>query len=69
MRLWHFSPCVNSFFKRACAAIQGGYMSDFLSDPLSTSIPRVRTAKALARLHGCANSEGSGGTARMCRLT
>ena len=24
MRLWHFSSSVNSFFKRACAAIQWG---------------------------------------------
>ena len=29
------------FFKRACTAIQQGYMSDFWSDPSSTSILRV----------------------------
>ena len=29
MRLWHFSSSVNSFFKRTCAAIQWGQMSDF----------------------------------------
>ena len=38
MRLWYFSSSVNSFFKRACAAIHWGYMSDFWSDPSSTSI-------------------------------
>ena len=37
-------------------------MSEFWSDPLSTSILCVRTAKALA------NSEGFGETAWMCRL-
>ena len=31
-------------------------MSDFLSDPLSTSVLWVRTTKALARLRGCAGS-------------
>ena len=46
MRLCHFSSSVNSFFKRACAAIQWGFMSDF--GDLHTSC--VRTAKALARL-------------------
>ena len=38
MRLWYFSSSVNSFFKRACAAIQWGLMSDFWLDPSSTSI-------------------------------
>ena len=33
-----FSSSVKTFFKRACAAIQWGYMFDFWSDPLSTSI-------------------------------
>ena len=37
MRLWHFSSSVNSYFKRACAAIHWGYMSFWL-DPSSTSI-------------------------------
>ena len=52
MRLWHLSPSVN--LKRACTAIQWGYMSDFRSDPSSTLC--VRTAKALARLRRCAVS-------------
>ena len=43
---------VNSFFKRACAAIQWGWMSDFWSDSSSTSI----LAKALARLLDCTGS-------------
>ena len=37
-RLWYFSSSINSFFKHACAAIQWGKMSDFWSDPSSTSI-------------------------------
>ena len=40
MRLWHFSSSVNSFFKRACAAIQWGLDVWFWSDPSSTSIIR-----------------------------
>ena len=59
MRLCYFSSSVNSFFKHTCAAIQWGYKSDFSSDPSSTFILHVseqRTAKALARLRGCAGS-------------
>ena len=41
MRLWRFSSSINSFFKRACAAIHWGMMSDFWSDPSSTSILHV----------------------------
>ena len=41
MRLWHFSSIVNSFFKCKCADTQGGQMSDFRSDPSSTSILHV----------------------------
>ena len=48
VRLWYFSSCMNSFFKRACAAIQWGWMSDFWLDLLYFM---------------CANSEGSGETA------
>ena len=55
-RLWYFSSTVNSFFKRACAAIRWGYMSDF-----------GRTLRLLPYFK-CANSEGSGETARMRRL-
>ena len=57
MRLWHFSSSVNSFFKRACAAIQWLWMSDVWSD------------LRLLPYFMCANSEGSGETARMRRLT
>ena len=38
MRLWYLSPSVNSFFKRAYAAIHWGYTSDFWSDSSSTFI-------------------------------
>ena len=41
MRLWHFSSSLKSFFKGGCAAIQWGVMSEFWSDPLSTSILHV----------------------------
>ena len=57
MRLWHFLFSVNSFFKRACAAIQWGYMSDFFVGPfVYFHTWCVQTAKALARLRGCAGS-------------
>ena len=46
---------VNSFFKRACSATQWGQMSDFWSDPSSTSILHV-------------SEQGSGETAQMRRL-
>ena len=47
IRLWHFASSVNSFLKCACAAIQWKQMSDFWSDPSSTSILQcVQTAKA-----------------------
>ena len=57
MRFWYFSSSVNSFFKRAYAAIQLGYMSFFLVRHFvyfHTSC--VRKAKALVRLHGCESS-------------
>ena len=41
MRLWYFLFSVNSFFKRACAAIQWGKRSDFWWDPSSTSTLHV----------------------------
>ena len=53
MRLWHFSSSVNSFFKYACAAIQWDLMCDF-----SQTLP-------LPPYFMCANSDGSGETARM----
>ena len=57
MRLWLFSASVNSFLKRACAAIQWGSMSDFWTDSfVDFHSSSVRTAKALARLRGCAGS-------------
>ena len=46
-RLWHFSSSINS--KCACAAIQWGYMSDFWSDPSSTSILHVCEQRRLWR--------------------
>ena len=49
MRLWRFSPSVNSFFKRACAAIQCGLISDS-----STSILHVCEQRRLWRV--CANA-------------
>ena len=54
MRLWYFLSSVNSFFKHACAAIQWGYMSEFWSDPLSTSILHVCEQRRLktARMPG-----------------
>ena len=48
MRLWHFSSSVNSIFKRACTAIQWG-LSDFWSDPSSTSILHVCKQRRLWR--------------------
>ena len=57
MRLWYCSSSVNSFFKRACAAIQWGLDVGFLVEPfVYFHTSSVRTAKALARLHGCAGS-------------
>ena len=50
MRLWHLSPSVNPIFKHACAAIQCGYMSDFWSDPSSTSIRYVREQRRMRSL-------------------
>ena len=53
MRLWYFSSSVNSFFKRACAAIQWGLDVWFLVGPfIYFHTSSVRTAKALARLRG-----------------
>ena len=51
MRLWYFASSVNSFFKRACAAIQWGQMSDFWLDPSSTSILHVWNSE----YHGSCN--------------
>ena len=47
MRLWYFLASVNSFFKCACAAIQWGLMSDFLSAPLSASILHLSEQRRL----------------------
>ena len=55
-RLWHFSSSVNSFFKRTCAVIQWGWMSDFCSDPSSTSIVHVCEQRRLWRACRCAGS-------------
>ena len=55
MRLWHFSSSVNSFFRCTCTAIQWGYVWWTLR-----LLPYFMCM--------CANSEGSGETARMCRL-
>ena len=49
MRLWHFSSSVNSFFKRACASIQLGKLSNFWSDTSSTSILQVCEQRRLWR--------------------
>ena len=55
MRLWHLSPSVNSVFKHTCAAIHWCYTSDFWSRPfVYVHTLFVLTAKALARLRGCA---------------
>ena len=58
MRLWHFSSFVNTFFKRACAAIRGRGELDvwFLVGPFDY----FHTS--------CANSEGFCETVRMRRL-
>ena len=57
LRLWHFSSSVISFFKHPCAAIQWARCLNFgLTLPL---LPYFM----------CANSKGSGKTARMRRLT
>ena len=55
MRLLHLSPSVNSIFKHACAAIHWGYMSDFWSDPSSTSILYVCEQRRLWR--DCADAQ------------
>ena len=57
MRLWRLSSSVNSIFKHACTAIHWDYTSDFLVRPfIYFHTLCVRTAKALARLRGCAVS-------------
>ena len=57
IRIWHFSPSVNSFFKRACATIQWGQTSDFFIGPfVYFHTTRVQIVKALARLRKCAGS-------------
>ena len=55
-RLWYFLSSVNSFFKRACAAIQWGKMSDFWLDSSSTSILHVCKQQRLWRVCECAGS-------------
>ena len=54
-RLWYFSSSVNSFFKRACASIEWGQISDFWSDPSSTSILHVFEQRRLWR--DCADAQ------------
>ena len=59
MRLWYFSSSVNSFFKRARAAITVWldvwfFVGPFINFEFHTSC--VRPAKALARLRRCAVS-------------
>ena len=54
MRLWHFPSYVNAFFKRACAAYSG--VRFFVGPFVYFYTSCVRTAKALARLCGCAGS-------------
>ena len=54
-----FLSSVNSFLKRACVAIQWGYMSDFWSDSSSTSILHVCEQRRLWR--DCADAQ-----ARLC---
>ena len=49
MRLWHLSSSVNSIFNHAYAAIQWSHMSDFWSDPSSTSILYVCEQRRLWR--------------------
>ena len=55
MRLWHFSSSVNSFLKHACA-YSGVKCLIFVGPFVYFHTSRVRTAKALARLCGCASS-------------
>ena len=57
MRLWHFSSSVNSFFKRQCAA-----------NPMGLDVWCLVGTLHLLPYFMCANSEGSGETARMRRL-
>ena len=63
IRLRYFSSSVNSFFKRACAAIQRAGLDVWFCGRTLPLLPSVyfhiscmRTAKALARLRGCAGS-------------
>ena len=56
MRLWYFSSSVNSFFKRACAAIQWAKSLIFGGTLF------------LLTYFMCANSEGCGKTVQMHRL-
>ena len=59
MRLWHFLSSVNSFFKRAWAAIQLGLDVWYFVRPIVYCHTLcVQTAKALARLRGCVGSPG-----------
>ena len=56
MRLWYFSSSINTFFKCPCAAIQWGTCLIFGWTLHLLPYLCVRTAKALARLCGCAGS-------------
>ena len=59
LRLWHFSSSINSFFENAHAQPSSGARCLILVEPFvhfHTSC--VRTAKAVARLRGCAGSPG-----------
>ena len=56
MRFWYLSPSVNPIFKRACTAIKWRYVWFFVRLFVYFHTLCLRTAKALARLRGCAVS-------------
>ena len=57
MRLWFFSSSITSIFKRACSAIQWGLMSDFWSDPSSTSILYMYVCEQRRLRRDCADAQ------------
>ena len=57
MRLWYFSSSVDSFFKRAhVQPYSGARCLNLVRHFFYFQTLCVRTAKALARLRGCADS-------------